>query len=80
MKRIAIFMMLVAFSLPWPIRASAQNSGLADYERQSRATSKKQQKEAKRAARKRFKQIRKAEKKQRKAMKKYTDQQAKANK
>jgi hypothetical protein len=69
-KRIAIFMMLVAFSLPWPIRAGAQNSGLADYERQSRATSKKQQKEAKRAAKKRFKQIRKAERKQRKAIEK----------
>jgi peptide subunit release factor RF-3 len=75
MKRTAAFAALVGLSVAWPIGVKAQSSGLADYERQSRVTYKKQQKEANREAKRQVKRIRNAEKKQRKAMKRYAKEQ-----
>lgn len=75
MKRMAAFAALLALSVAWSIRAKAQSSGLADYERQSRKTYKKHQKEANREAKRQAKKMRKAGKKQRKAMKKYLKEQ-----
>jgi hypothetical protein len=69
MKRIAVFTLLVALSVAWPIPAEAQHMSVAESARQSRKADKKQQK-----------MYRKANKKQQKAMKKYQKAQRKADK
>ena len=70
MRRIAIFVMLAVLSSVWPVGAKAQSSGVADYERQSRQSWKKQKKETNRAMKNQLKRVRKANKKQEKALKK----------
>jgi hypothetical protein len=69
MKRIAGFTLLVALSGAWSIPVKAQRISVAEGERRSRKSNKKQQKMNKKAA-----------KKQRKAMKKSAKAQQKANK
>jgi len=77
MKRIASLVLLAALGAAWPLRAAAQSSGVAEYERESKETFKKQQKAAKKAAKKQFKAIQKANKKQAKAYKKAQKEQRK---
>ena len=77
-KQIAAVLTIALVCLVLPVRASPQNSGLSEYERQSRESYKKQQKEANKEAKKQIKRIRKAEKKQRKAMNKYEKAQRKS--
>jgi peptide subunit release factor RF-3 len=77
MRRIAAFVLLAALSAAWPIRAKAQSPGVVEYERESKAAYKKQQKAAKKAAKKQFKLVQKAQKKQAKAYKKAQKEQQK---
>jgi hypothetical protein len=70
MKRAALFTLLVALSVAWPIPAKAQSPGVAEYARQSMAAAKKQQKTNRKAAKKQQKAMKKYEKAQRKAAKK----------
>lgn len=77
MKWIATLGLLVVIGGFVPIAARTQNSGLADYEKQSRETFKKQQKQAKKAGKKQVKLAAKAVKKQQKAMKKQLKEQEK---
>jgi hypothetical protein len=72
-KRVAFFMFLVASSATWPISASAQSTGVAEYARKSREMDKK-------AARQQQRLLKKAAKQQRKGMKKYAKEQRKAAK
>ena len=73
MKQIAVFTLLVALSVAWSIPAKAQNTGAAEYGRQSQIA-------AKKSAKRQKKVVKKAAKKQRKAMKKYAKAQRKAAK
>ena len=68
MKRIAVFMLLVALSVAWSIPAQAQRTSVDEGARQSRSAKTQQ------------KTLKKADKKQRKAMKKYEKAQRKAAK
>jgi hypothetical protein len=74
MSRIAVFTLLVALSVSWSVPAKAQDTGVAEYARQSRKANKKAAKEQRKAVKKYVKAQRKARKKsmkgQRKAVKK----------
>jgi uncharacterized membrane protein (DUF106 family) len=67
MKRIAVFMLMIALSVACSIPAQAQRTTTAENMRRSRQAAKDQQK-----------MLKKADKKQRKAMKKYEKAQRKA--
>lgn len=71
-KRIAVFALLVAFSIAWSMPAKAQEGMTgAEYGRRTQI-------EAKKAAKEQRRVFKKAAKKQRKAMKKYVKAQRKA--
>jgi hypothetical protein len=67
MNRIAVFALLAALSVSWSVPAKAQDTGVAEYARQSRKANKKAAKEQRKARKKYVKAQRKA---QRKAVKK----------
>jgi hypothetical protein len=73
MKRIAIFLLLVGLNAALLMPAKAQDTGVAEYARQSKIA-------AKKSAKQQRKMVKKAAKKQRKAMKKYAKAQRKAAK
>jgi hypothetical protein len=77
MKRIVVFTLLLALGVAWWASAEAQGMSVPEYERESQAAAKKQQKIYKKAAKKRRKMLRKAAKRQRKAVKKYEKEQGK---
>jgi|GEM_PF-4808480 len=77
MKWMATLALLVVTGGVLPVVATAQSSGLAEYEKQSRETFKKQQKQAKKAGKKQAKLADKAIRKQQKAMKKQLKEQEK---
>lgn len=70
MRRSLSLLLLGTLSLPAVLHAATQEPGVVEYERESKAAYKKQQKAANKAARKQFKLIQKAQKKQAKAYKK----------
>jgi len=63
MKRIAVFALLAALNVSWSIPAKAQDTGVAEYVRQSRKANKKAAKEYRKAQKKYVKAQRKALKK-----------------
>jgi hypothetical protein len=63
MTRIAVFTLLFALNVSWSIPAKAQNTGVAEYARQSRKASKKAAKQQRKATKKYVKAQRKAVKK-----------------
>ena len=63
MNRIAVFTLLVALSVSWPIPANAQDTGVAEYARQSGKANKKAAKEYRKAQKKYLKAQRKGVKK-----------------
>jgi hypothetical protein len=73
MKRIALFITLVALSVLRSIPVKAQSPGVAEYARESREASRK-------SAKKQQKLLKKAARKQRKPMKKYAQARRKAAK
>lgn len=77
MRRIAVFTLLLALGVAWSISAKAQGMTVPEYERESEAAAKKQEKIYKKAAKKRRKMLRKAAKRQRKAIKKHEEAQRK---
>jgi hypothetical protein len=76
-RRLAVFALLLAFAAAWSTPAKAQGMSVPEYERESEAAAKKQQKIYKKAAKKRQKMLKKAAKRQRKALKKYQKAQRK---
>lgn len=76
-QSIAAWALVVFMGGICPITVTAQNSGLSDYEEQSRETFKKQQKQAKKAGKKQAKLANKAIRKQQKEMKKKLKEQEK---
>ena len=77
MRRITVFTLLLALGVAWSISAKAQGMSVPEYERESQAAAKKQQKIYKKGAKQRRKMLRKAAKRQRKAIKKYEKEQQK---
>ncbi len=73
MKRVAVFVLLIALRGGSLTPANAQSPGVAEYARESREASKK-------SARQQNRMLTKASKKQRKAMKKYAKAERKAAK
>ncbi len=71
MKRIAIFVLLAAWSVAWSIPARAQGISIQEYERQTQVLAKRQEKLNRKNAKKQQKMMKKAGKNQRKAMKQY---------
>jgi hypothetical protein len=63
MNRIAVFTLLAALSVSWSIPAKAQDTGVAEYARQSRKANKKAAKEQRKAWKKYVKAQRKGVKK-----------------
>jgi hypothetical protein len=76
-RRLAVITLLLAFAVAWSTSATAQGMSVPEYERESQAAAKKQQKIYKKAAKQRRKMLRKAAKRQRKALKKYQKAQRK---
>jgi uncharacterized protein HemX len=77
MKRTAVLTLLLALGVAWSASAKAQGMSVPEYERESQAAAKKQQKKYKKAAKKRRKMLMKSAQRQRKALKKYEKEQRK---
>jgi hypothetical protein len=71
MKRVAAFLLLLAFSVAWSIPACAQpeNRSIGENGREARKAAKQQQKRVKKAAKKQRKAMKKNQKAQKKAAK-----------